>query len=753
MSLVLRAERSRAELNALETAATVLLTESERIRESEPAVADLLAVEARRRIDIELTRANLARNTLSTSAVVTTQFPPNTTDHDVGPDGSRYVFTSQSATGIAAQDLDVVAQRPGDRRVDLPGKELPQVDLSDDGSRFVVWYHYRETRAAEATVFDAATFDQVGVPIPAPFSLIEINPDGSLLAVVRTGAGETPLGTIDLVTVDGDIVGSLPSGDDGQVDAGIQFSGDGTRLVVAQWSSSAAIVKVWDVAGETMLVRHSFGNDFYSGAPAISSDGRLIAVATGGDALSQGGAEGQRFPLKITVLDVETGAVAAEITLDSFHGTQLSIAFGAVEPVLAIGDSAGVSIVSTETFEVIRRIDHVTGAECCLWIRDGDRNLQAMGHSGRVTRFDLTAAGTSSIGLPISGITALSPADDTIAVVELGGALSFWSASSGEKVGFSELLVAGTAELGRTHSSMAGFGGVPVFSADGKWLYVRDGEGQFSVVEVSTGAVVAELDLPLGRTHNALAASGDFVATGHSDGSVMLWDAASFGITDDPVATWQLVDDVGECAVAGDPALGGIRRLNLEVSESALLVYVVDECDRATAWEIADDQPVAVVTFANSYTLNFGPDASSIVSQLGTRLRLLGDDGSEIRTFDAHRGEVVDTKTSLDRGTMASVSPDLVGLWYTASGESLTSGISGAQAHVAGDGSFAVTSGGAVFDWFGGPVVVWDLDPDAWQEQVCESAGRNLSFFEWEQFFPDEPYRATCPQWPSGLEG
>jgi len=45
-------ERDRAELNALETAATVLLTESERIRESEPAVADLLAVEARRRIDI-----------------------------------------------------------------------------------------------------------------------------------------------------------------------------------------------------------------------------------------------------------------------------------------------------------------------------------------------------------------------------------------------------------------------------------------------------------------------------------------------------------------------------------------------------------------------------------------------------------------------------------------------------------------------------------------------------------------------------
>ncbi len=241
------------------------------------------------------------------------------------------------------------------------------------------------------------------------------------------------------------------------------------------------------------------------------------------------------------------------------------------------------------------------------------------------------------------------------------------------------------------------------------------------------------------------------MATGHSDGSVALWDAASFGTTNEPVASWQLFDEVGECNVAGDPALDGIRRLNLRESDSVLLLYVVDECERATAWEIADVQPVAVATLANSFTLNFGPDASSLVSQLGTRLRLLGEDGSEIRTFDAHRGEVVDTRTSLDRGTMASVSPDQVGLWYTASGESLTSGISGAQAHVAGDGSFAVTSGGAVFDWFGGPVVVWDLDPDAWQEQVCESAGRNLTFFEWNEFFPDDAYRVTCPQWPSGL--
>jgi WD40 repeat protein len=737
-------ERDRAELNAMETAATVLLTESERFRESEPAVTDLLAVEARRRIDIELTRANLARNILSASAVVSTQMPPSTRDQDVGPDGSWFVFTSESATGIAVQDLDLVAQRPGDRRVDLPDREFAEVDLSDDGSRFVVWYHQRGTRLAEATVFDSATFEQVGVRIPAPFSVMEISPDGSLLAVARTG-GETLPGTVDLMTIDGDVVGSLPGDGDGQIDPGIQFSGDGTRLVAAQWSTSAAVVKVWDVAGETMLLSQSFGEDFYSGAPAISSDGRLVAVATGGDAASQGGAEGQRFPLKVIVLDVDTGAIVADIGLDTFHGTRLSVAFGAVEPVLAIGDSSGVSIVSTETFEVIRRIDHATGAECCLWLRDADSKLLAMGVSDRVTRFDLTVTGTSSVGLPTAGITALSPVGDTIAVVKVDGSLSFWSARTGEEVGSSDLLVLGTAELGRTHSSMAGIGGVPVFSSDGSRLYVRDRDGRFAVVEVSSGEVIAELDLPVGRTHNALAASGAFIATGHVDGSVMLWDAASFGTTDKPLSIWQLSEEAGECAIAG------IRRLTIAESTSGLLLGVVDQCDNATRWEVVDDQPTKAATFGNSFTLESGLDDSSLVSQTGTRLRLLNDDGSEIRRFEAHREEVLDTSMSTDMGTMASVSRDAIGMWYTASGESLAAGITGAQAHIAGDGSFAVTSGAAAFDWFGGPVVVWDLDPEVWEEQACESAGRNLTFFEWNEFFPDDAYRVTCPQWPSGL--
>ena len=48
-------------------------------------------------------------------------------------------------------------------------------------------------------------------------------------------------------------------------------------------------------------------------------------------------------------------------------------------------------------------------------------------------------------------------------------------------------------------------------------------------------------------------------------------------------------------------------------------------------------------------------------------------------------------------------------------------------------------------------VQLWDLDPGAWRDAACRLAGRNLSRDEWDRYMPpDEPYRATCPQWPVG---
>ena len=46
-----------------------------------------------------------------------------------------------------------------------------------------------------------------------------------------------------------------------------------------------------------------------------------------------------------------------------------------------------------------------------------------------------------------------------------------------------------------------------------------------------------------------------------------------------------------------------------------------------------------------------------------------------------------------------------------------------------------------------GTIVVWNTDISFWIDKACQRAGRNLTQMEWEQYFSNEPYRITCPQW------
>ena len=49
-----------------------------------------------------------------------------------------------------------------------------------------------------------------------------------------------------------------------------------------------------------------------------------------------------------------------------------------------------------------------------------------------------------------------------------------------------------------------------------------------------------------------------------------------------------------------------------------------------------------------------------------------------------------------------------------------------------------------------GVVRLWNMQEEFWLERACELAGRNFTQEEWNQFFPNEPYRRTCSQWPEG---
>jgi WD40 repeat protein len=45
-------------------------------------------------------------------------------------------------------------------------------------------------------------------------------------------------------------------------------------------------------------------------------------------------------------------------------------------------------------------------------------------------------------------------------------------------------------------------------------------------------------------------------------------------------------------------------------------------------------------------------------------------------------------------------------------------------------------------------IMLWDTGLESWQARACRRANRNLTQAEWQQFFGNQPYRATCPDLP-----
>ncbi len=62
----------------------------------------------------------------------------------------------------------------------------------------------------------------------------------------------------------------------------------------------------------------------------------------------------------------------------------------------------------------------------------------------------------------------------------------------------------------------------------------------------------------------------------------------------------------------------------------------------------------------------------------------------------------------------------------------------------------AFSNDGTTLASAGNEIVLWDMSPPSWLKNSCNLAGRNLGQTEWQQYFPDEEYRSTCPQWPAG---
>ncbi|MBI5954914.1 MAG: PD40 domain-containing protein [Chloroflexi bacterium] len=53
----------------------------------------------------------------------------------------------------------------------------------------------------------------------------------------------------------------------------------------------------------------------------------------------------------------------------------------------------------------------------------------------------------------------------------------------------------------------------------------------------------------------------------------------------------------------------------------------------------------------------------------------------------------------------------------------------------------------------GGPIILWDINPQHWIDKTCQRVGRNFTRAEWNQYIGDAlPYQAVCPNLPIEAE-
>ncbi|MFZ5910796.1 MAG: toll/interleukin-1 receptor domain-containing protein [Chloroflexota bacterium] len=140
-------------------------------------------------------------------------------------------------------------------------------------------------------------------------------------------------------------------------------------------------------------------------------------------------------------------------------------------------------------------------------------------------------------------------------------------------------------------------------------------------------------------------------------------------------------------------------------------------------WNLASSQTNGDLLMGHDYmalALAFSPDGKFLVSGGCSQRSGMGCSSGEIRIWDVDSLQLIgDPLTDAHKD------------WID-------------QLDFSHDGNLFVSSD------FDGVIKGWPIGYDAWINKACQRTGRNFTQAEWQQYFPGESYRLTCPQWPAG---
>ncbi len=189
-------------------------------------------------------------------------------------------------------------------------------------------------------------------------------------------------------------------------------------------------------------------------------------------------------------------------------------------------------------------------------------------------------------------------------------------------------------------------------------------------------------------THLAFSSDGNFIISENQSGITLQWDVKS-GLPTESITSQYEFKQSGLIAISPD---GSIRALRNPTDDAITL------SNENSGMQIQKLQKESIFWWGD---MAFSPDGKLLVAKGNHADLVLWDIESEQSIGEPLAGQIF--VFSPDGNTLAASNAD--------------------------------------------QIILWDINPQSWIERTCQRAGRNFTRLEWAKYFPNEEYRATCPQW------
>lgn len=613
----------------------------------------------------------------------------------------------------------------------------------------------------------------------AAISQLAVSPAEPRAAVLSTGSPTIRL--VDLATADV-VELALPStliSDAASTVAVVAFSPDGTHLAAGTFAGD---VVLWEVSSGRLVWRHRAHPETeipYETSPheplrsglgtthlAFSPDGRYLATAgliyvrvwdleqqqrIGADIeVFRTAARGEPVPVAPLAIGLGDDRVATVAT--GWGVLDFDLETGAVLRETRVPDSLG-SVGSTA--QVIEAVLNDRGATLTV---TGGRTVMLDVDGGTSREFDALVPGRAS--------AALHPDQARLAVAG-NGRVSLWSLAGeqllatpvpidledwdgGDVSSDGDLAVVGSVD-GQTGAIWDLSSTPPRLLADDVFALIRPPDDQLWTLDLGENPVpLHRIDpvtlAPIGPTFHAptawemLGPVDGWVAVpgATSDPVVRIFDAGSGQLRQ--TLEFESVDDregIGTVDISPDRS-----RLVATTPGGWAAVWDTRSWDRvATLSEGGGQISGAAYTPTGEHLVTTASDGTLVVRDAATFRRI----GDSIATGTGAAAGADVLHVGADGRLVALTGFGIAQLW------DLEAGVQIGGDFPADPGTAAAVDDNVrhLLSIVGEHALIWDIDLASWADTACRAAGRNLTEEEWAQYLPNDPYRATCTQWPA----